>query len=60
MKEMVIKYLTLLHQFDIINSQLLFIVKKGGVFCEKNISTEQKKTPNNGRLQSPHENSRRT
>lgn len=57
---MVIKYLTLLHQFDIINSQLLFIVKKGGVFCEKNISTEQKKTPNNGRLQSPHENSRRT
>ncbi len=28
MKEKVIKYLTLLHQFDIINSQLLFIVKK--------------------------------
>ena len=34
--------------------------RKGGVFCEKNISTEQKETPNNSWLQSPYENSRRT
>lgn len=37
------------------------IVKKrtGGGSCEKNISTEQKKTPKSPRFQSPHENGRR-
>ena len=34
--------------------------RSGGGSCEKNISTEQKKTPKSPRFQSPHENGRRT
>jgi len=53
--------LTYWKHFDIIKWQLLNIVsnRTGGGSCEKNLSTEQKKTPKGPRFQSPDENGRR-